>query len=468
MNNEFITTDDDAMFKNRRVTHYSITYNNPGVAANHQDFITASFGEDVEFIRCAVWQYEHGDSGTPHYQGWITFEKSVRWGFVKRHLPGAHIEPKHKSIQARYGSQYCEKDRGRIAGPFYFPEGKENYDAKFYGEQGKRSDLLAIKEAIDDGIPIKDVAKDHGPSWIRYHKGIRSYDDMCGTDWDPNEPITVIVINGDSGSGKSKYILNDQTFAMNQPAFMVNDNWFDGYKGEEIIVFDEFDSSAWRYREILQICDRYMQRYRIKGGFAKRKWNTVVFTSCLPVSEWWPKRDERVEFDRRVRFTLTMPNDADIPLAALRDAEPGLSKRDVALQHEQKLADEEEAKQDDDDISEYAALQRQISEELREPVEVPSSLPRTEPIGIDDLPDDLRRQMELNTPSTYVSSSEVSEGFFDPLRNVWPTDVIQSGYGYARTAGIRESDISSSELEEGSDHAPEFTRSRFLDLESRG
>lgn len=68
-------------------------------------------------VRYLVWQLERGESGTPHIQGYIEYQQSMRFSAVRNHLPrGAHIEPRHGT--ASEASEYCQKPDGRIVGPF--------------------------------------------------------------------------------------------------------------------------------------------------------------------------------------------------------------------------------------------------------------------------------------------------------------------------------------------------------------
>lgn len=60
-------------------------------------------------VRMAVGREKCPTTGTPHLQGYIRFEKSRRFAWVKDHLPdGSHIEPR-KGTESE-ASKYCLKD----------------------------------------------------------------------------------------------------------------------------------------------------------------------------------------------------------------------------------------------------------------------------------------------------------------------------------------------------------------------
>lgn len=60
-------------------------------------------------VRLVVGREKCPETGTPHLQGYIRFEKSHRFAAVKKALPdGAHIEPRKGS--EKQASDYCKKD----------------------------------------------------------------------------------------------------------------------------------------------------------------------------------------------------------------------------------------------------------------------------------------------------------------------------------------------------------------------
>jgi len=110
---------------------YAFTLNNP---VEQLDFSVAPK------VRYAIWQLEKGENGTPHYQGYMVMESAVKLGGMKLIVPGAHFEPckgTHEQNKA-----YCTKVEGRQEGPW--THGVEP-------EQGKRTDLVEIKEKLDAG-----------------------------------------------------------------------------------------------------------------------------------------------------------------------------------------------------------------------------------------------------------------------------------------------------------------------------
>lgn len=83
-----------------RVRNWCFTLNN----------YTSDDIDSIKAINCRylIFGKEVGASGTPHLQGYIEFDKSVRFSYVKKLFPKAHLEPRTKPREANI--KYCKKE----------------------------------------------------------------------------------------------------------------------------------------------------------------------------------------------------------------------------------------------------------------------------------------------------------------------------------------------------------------------
>lgn len=219
--------------------------------------------------------WEVGDSGTPHIQGYIELSKKQRITWLKSHLSErAHYEISNGT--AEQASAYCKKEDS------FFEYGVLS---SLLSKQGQRTDLEAIKEILDDTGDINQVSDVYFAQWVRYHKAFEKY--VLNKQERRNWVTEVHVLWGATGTGKSRFVHDLHPNNL----WVASDNslkWFDGYHGEDFVLFDDFVSvKNDRFGFLLQLLDRYAMTVPIKGGFVNWKPRTIYFTSNLPIEQWF-------------------------------------------------------------------------------------------------------------------------------------------------------------------------------------
>lgn len=104
-----------------------------------------------EGARYLVYQKEVGESGTPHFQGYVEFARPKRLGGLKAWLPTAHFEVRRGTReQAR---DYARKEASRVEGPWEFGD----WGA---GSAGARNDLAAARDLLMKGGTKRDLLEE--------------------------------------------------------------------------------------------------------------------------------------------------------------------------------------------------------------------------------------------------------------------------------------------------------------------
>lgn len=102
----------------------------------------------------------------------------------------------------------------------------------------------------------------------------------------------VTVIWGPTGTGKTREVWEREcgpdTYDEDKLYVVADKYWWDGYNGQEAVLFDEFVGET-PIEWILKVTDRYPMRAPIKGGFVPLKIKRVYFTSNKSPMEWWPQ-----------------------------------------------------------------------------------------------------------------------------------------------------------------------------------
>lgn len=212
-----------------------------------------------------------------HFQGYIELDKAVDLRTLKNSiLPvTCHLEPR-RGTQAQ-AVAYCTKDDTRCPDhePFTWGEMKA---------QGKRNDLNRAIELLQEKVSIIEVINDQ-PGLLPYINALGKYQSMLHDNVVRDEAPEVIVIVGEPGTGKTRevYDKEPEVYRVAEPTSTV---WFDGYRGEEAVLFDDFNGNI-RYHYLLQLLDRYKMRVNIKGGTTNWCPKRIYITSNSEPTSWY-------------------------------------------------------------------------------------------------------------------------------------------------------------------------------------
>lgn len=256
--------------KDSRKRGYCFTYNNP--RTGFEFFLELVFGESQ--AKYLVYQLETGESGTPHVQGYIFWDKPQSFSQVKALLGDeVHIEAA-KGTPAQ-NKTYCTKTTSRLGGPWEFGE---------FPQKGKRKDLEIIREKLDAGVSLSVVSQEHFGSFVRYSRGFKEY--LLLNRPQRNWPMEVTVYWGPSGVGKSRTILEEHPGAYWKTKNSGQMQFWDGYNNEETIVIDEF--YGWMsYDFLLRLTDRYPMSLEVKHGTVPIAARKILFTSNKHPRDWY-------------------------------------------------------------------------------------------------------------------------------------------------------------------------------------
>lgn len=227
----------------------------------------------VDVTYC-VWQLEKGDRGTPHLQGYVVFTTRKRLASVKKIAKNKG----HWEIRKGTHSQavnYCTKSDSRVDGPWTIGDDKEIAEG-----QGSRSDLMAVKEAIDGGKSEVYVMDNHFKECCKYMKFFKEYKraKTPKRTWKSE----VEVLWGPTGTGKSHYCAVNYPDAYWKP----KSDWWDGYDLHETVVIDEF--YGWlSYEFLLRLLDKYPLIVQTKFGHAQFVAKKIIFTSNTSPEQWY-------------------------------------------------------------------------------------------------------------------------------------------------------------------------------------
>lgn len=205
-------------------------------------------------------------TGKFHLQGYLELDSPVRFTTLQRRWPGVHLESRKGSQQQAI--DYCKKDGKWM----------EYGDPK---QQGKRKDIDDLIEAVNEGIPMSEIAKSAPGTFIKIHKGLGAY--RFAIQGDRTEKPFVEWRWGPTGTGKTR-----GAFEKHADSIFIKDGtpWWDGYENQRAVLIDDFDGK-WPYRDLLRLLDRYPYQGQIKGGYVKMNSPFIYITCEHPPSHFW-------------------------------------------------------------------------------------------------------------------------------------------------------------------------------------
>lgn len=268
-----------------RSRSWFFTWNNP-----HFDL----YGTDLNLpkYKFLVYQVECGKRrGTYHLQGIVQFLSMKSFEQVDdMFLKHAHIERAH-DVAASIA--YCQKESTRATlvkdcGPHVFgelPVGK-----------GSRTDINDLKDILDRGGSVRDIAEADFGVFLRYSRSLMLY---CRLTQKPRECQTFLqVLYGPPGAGKT-YLAHciqlnggygfDDIFILSEPNTRGGSTWWDGYVGQRLVILDEFSGEHCKYSFLQTLIDGVQLTGQVKGGTVEIRPEIVIIISNHPPCMWYTR-----------------------------------------------------------------------------------------------------------------------------------------------------------------------------------
>lgn len=265
---------------NAQGRRWVLTINNP--VETDEEF--EKYLSDLEHIKYAIFSREKGNiEGTIHFQAFVIFSISKRFSTIKNYFPRAHIEQARGSnVQGR---EYCRKSETHISGP---------YEIGQFAEERARTDKQGFLQVACAGLSDKEIRDLYPSLYLDKYKEIPSIYRRNLKEKFKNKmrDVEVTYIYGPPGSGKTSYIFNHYKPEEFYRVTLYNNSAFDDYKDEDVIVFDEFNSS-FRITDMNHYLDRYYIPLPARYDNRFSMYTKVYIISNLPLSKQYVDVQER-------------------------------------------------------------------------------------------------------------------------------------------------------------------------------
>lgn len=234
-----------------------------------------------EKIEYAIFGHEISPTtGTKHLQGYVYWTNAVTGKGAQKRLGLSHGEFHAEAQRGTHAqaSDYCKKE-GNIA----FVHG-DIPDPADRAESAWDYILLMI----EDGKSDFEIMKAYPAHFARCKAGITAIrSELAFQKVGEFRDVQVTYIWGETGTGKTRSILESADHPSDVYKVVDYKHPFDNYRGQSIILFDEFRSSI-RLEHMLNYIDGYIVELPCRYHNKVAMWDKVYIVSNIPMEEQFP------------------------------------------------------------------------------------------------------------------------------------------------------------------------------------
>lgn len=289
---------------------YQLTINNPLDHGFSHEVLRTTLSQ---LKTCVYWCMcdEIGEQGTPHTHLYVAFRNPSEFSTIQKHFYGAHIEMAHGTHQEN--RDYIRK------------EGKWQDDAKHetnlpdtFEESGElppeahaaQKQAEAILEMVKAGTTNADILREYPTAMTRLSHIEQTRQTLLEEEYREKwRALKVTYLFGETGAGKTRTVMEKYGY---RNVYRVTNyaHPFDNYKGEKVIVFEEFRSSL-PIADMLKYLDGYPVMLPCRYADKVACYETVYLISNIPLEQQYPnvQHDEPetyAAFLRRIHGVLEM------------------------------------------------------------------------------------------------------------------------------------------------------------------
>ena len=214
-------------------------------------------------------------TGTPHLQGFHQTSGGISFKAFKK-VCRCDVTPVTKDNGC---VPYCEKDDKVVIRTGEYVQ----------KQQGKRTDLTAVSQMIDQGLTLTEIYKEAPEAVIQYHSGISRAITLQVKPRDRKIPKICWCLWGPTGTGKTYRIYEHIESLGLEPYIWSNGmptHW-EGYEGHKHVIMDEYRAQL-PMCNILALMHEYPTRVNVKYTSAQYVADFMYFTSSMHPKFWYP------------------------------------------------------------------------------------------------------------------------------------------------------------------------------------
>lgn len=305
------------MPRNPSSRKYLLTINNPTDHGFTHERIRAILSE---FSGLRYWCMcdEVGEQGTPHTHVYVVFGNSVMFDTMHRRFYGAHIDKANGSNKEN--RDYVRKEGKYLDDPKHdtnLPETFEEWGELPPDRTKSETQAEQIVQMIRDGKTNAEILEVCPTAYCKmgYIEQTRQtlLEERYKDTW---RDLDVTYIWGESGAGKTRSVMEQYGYSNVFRITNYDSHPFDGYKGQDVVVFEEFRSGI-KIQDMLNYLDGYPVMLPCRYADRVACYTKVFLISNIPLESQYPNvqvdsPETWAAFRRRIHSTMELTKQFEV------------------------------------------------------------------------------------------------------------------------------------------------------------
>ncbi|MEG0692291.1 MAG: replication protein [Oscillospiraceae bacterium] len=293
---------------------YQLTINNPKDHGFSHEVIKQQLNGFSSIIYWCMCDEIGTEEKTYHTHIYVVFKNAVMFETLQKRFYGAHIEMVQGNNQENYDyirkqGKWVDDEKGETNLSDTFEEFGELPPDRQAGEK----ETVRIYEMIKDGASNYDILEAFPNAMNRLEKIERARQTYI-SEKHKNEfrLLEVTYIYGETGTGKTRSVMEEYGY---ENVYRVTNyqHPFDGYKGQDVILFDEFRSSL-PISDMLIYLDGYPVDLPCRYANKEARYTKVFLCTNIPLERQYPQIQYEQPttwnaFNRRITYNYQLLED---------------------------------------------------------------------------------------------------------------------------------------------------------------
>lgn len=297
------------MAKDTQSRKWMVTINNPVEKGYTHEYIKGILGKMKSCIYWCMADEIGGNRGTYHTHIFVCCSSAVRFSTMQNRFPHCNFDmckgtsAENREYVFKLGKwEKTSKAETRVEGT------QEECGELPLERQGARNDLADLYDMIKQGMSDYEILE-QSPDYLLQLDKIERVRQVVIQEkfrkvW---RDLDVTYIYGDTGSGKTRGVMEHYGYE-NVYRVLDYDHPFDSYRGQDVVVFEEFRSSM-RFGEMLNCLDGYPTELRARYANKYACYTKVYIITNQPLAMQYPnaQRENPEDFNaflRRIKREL--------------------------------------------------------------------------------------------------------------------------------------------------------------------